>query len=255
MTKLAFVTDLHIPYHDPRAISVAMQIVSDFQPDIRTSGSDAMDFYSVSHFDHNPERLKKGGLQREIDEWKKCEREWNSAAPKAHVFFLVGNHEDRLRKYLWKHPELSDLDVLKLQTVLGLDELGIYWEKEKGVLANLELILHDRLVVKHGDIIRKFSAYTAKGELENEQYAISTLTGHTHRGGTHYATGRNGTLIAQEGFCLCSLNPEYIQGTPNWQQGIVLSTVTKQSVVMEAVPFFKRSGKTRAIWRDKEYIE
>ena len=234
---------------------MGLQIVRDFAPDIRISGSDAMDFYAISKFDHNPDRLKKGGLQREIDEWKKGEREWKDASPKAHIFFLVGNHEDRLRKYLWKNPGLYDLRVLALPSVLELEKQGIYWEKEKGELANLELVLHDRLVVKHGDLIRKYSAYTAKGELENEQYAISTLTGHSHRGGTHYATGRNGVVMAQEGFCLCSTKPEYIRGTPNWQQGIVLAEVTPNSLVMEPVPFYRCRGKVKATWRGKEYTE
>lgn len=233
---------------------MALQIVRDFQPDIRIAGSDGMDFYSISKFDHDPERLKEGKLQREIDKWAAGQREWTSACPTAHVFFIIGNHEDRLRKYIWKHPELSDLKALKLPNILGLDELGIYWEWEKKELANLELVLHDRLVVKHGDLIRKYSAYTAKGELENENYAISTLTGHSHRGGTHYATTRKGVIVAQEGFCLCNLEPEYMRH-PNWQQGLVLAEVSEKSLAMEPIPFYRVRGKVKAAWRGKEYTE
>lgn len=254
MTTLAHICDEHRPYQDDHAISVALQIVSDFHPDIRTAGSDGLDFYQLSRFDKNPARLKNGGLQREIDLWGAGQREWRDAAPDAHAFFLIGNHEDRLRRHLWRHPELFDLEVLRLPNILKMAELGIYWEMEKGERANLELVLHKRLLVIHGEVARKYSAYSAKAQLENEACSISILHGHTHRGGSYYLRTRNGIVQAHEGFCLCSLEPEYIQH-PNWQQGILLATVTPETVAVEPIPFYRSLGKVRAIWRGKEYIE
>jgi hypothetical protein len=251
MTKLAFVTDEHFPYQDEHARYVALQIVRDYQPDIRIAGSDGMDFYSISKFDKNPKRVTDQ-LQEEIDSWSAGQREWISAAPEAHAFFIIGNHEDRLRKYLWKHPELSGLEVLQLPTLLNLASLGIYWEKNKGDRANYELNLFDRLIVKHGDIIRTHSSYTARAELEREAYSISVLTGHSHRGGTHYMRTRQGIVLAQECFCLCDLEPEYI-AHPNWQQGLVLAEVTAKSLFVEPIPFYNVRGKVRAIWRGNEY--
>ena len=157
-----------------------------------------------------------------------------------------GNHEDRLEKYIWEHPELHGLEALKLPALLGFEGLGI----EK---VEQEINYGDRLLVTHGSIVRKDSAYTAKGELLNQFYSISVMTGHTHRGGMHMATTRHGLVQAVESFCLCDLHPAYIKGEPNWQQGIVLATVTDFGVNFEPVPFFKHLGKTHAIWRGKEY--
>ena len=56
--KLAFVTDEHHPFQDDHARSVALKIVQDFDPDMVVCGSDGIDFYQVSHFDKNPERVK-----------------------------------------------------------------------------------------------------------------------------------------------------------------------------------------------------
>jgi len=59
---------------------------------------------------------------------------------------------------------------------------------------------------------------------------------------------------AHEGFCLCRLDPEYTP-RPNWQQGIVLATVTPTSLSIEPVRFFRHCGKVRAVWRGKDYAE
>lgn len=251
--KIAFPTDEHFPFQDERARSVALQIVKDFDPDVRITGSDGVDFYSISKFDKNPKRLKLYGLQAEINAWRAGQREWLDAAPNAKTKFIRGNHEDRLIRYLWRHPEIADLEVLTLPSVLGLKQLKIGWEYSKGDKANMEFQVRDQLLIKHGAIVRKHSAYTARAELESEYYQINTLTGHTHRGGTTYAQTRRGLVVGMECFCLCDLDPEYV-AKPNWQHGIVLATVERSGVQIEPVPFWNSGRKVHTYWRDKHYI-
>jgi len=248
--RVAFPTDEHFPFQDENARSVALQITRDFDPDVRVTLSDGLDFYSVSHFDKDPIVLKAGGLQREIDSWIAGQREWKDAMPRARTYAILGNHEDRLRKYLWKHPELHDLEVLKLENLLKFSELGI----EPGVRDEVEFGEAHKLIVKHGSRIRQHSAYSAAAELQKEFYAANIVTGHTHRGGTHYAATRHGVVAALEGFCLCRLDPAY-DPSPNWQQGIVLSTVTDHGVFFEPVLFTRYLGKVVAQWRGKEYSQ
>lgn len=252
MTKVAFPTDEHYPFQDERARSVALQIVHDFKPDIRIAGSDALDFYAISRFDKDPRRLKISGLQDEINQWTKGQHEWKSAYSKAKVFFLRSNHDDRLQKYLMRHPEMYDLKALQLPALLGLNALGIEWEHDKGENANYELLVDNRLLIIHGEIARKYSAYTAKAMMEQESHQVSILSGHTHRMGSYYMRTRFGVIQAHECGCLCSLNPGYVRN-PNWQQGITLATVTKNSLSVEQVLFFSQGNKTYAQWRDKEY--
>jgi predicted phosphodiesterase len=244
--KVAFPSDEHHPYQDDKAIDVALKIVEDFKPDEIVVGSDGVDFYSISKFSKDPARMKGRQLQDEINSWKATQRKWIDAAPDAKRHYITGNHEDRLEKYIWDHPELHGLDALLLHSLLGFDELGLDEVED-------EIVYGNKLVIKHGTVVRKHSAYTARGELEGEMYAISTLTGHTHRGGTHMATSRFGMVQAVEGFCLCDLNPPYIKGKPNWQQGIVLATVSDFGVHFEPIPFFKKRGKTLALWRGKQH--
>jgi hypothetical protein len=247
LQRIAFPTDEHIPFHDPIAIALALQIISDFNPSIRVTGSDKMDFYSISKYDKNPERMREAGLQDEIDMWHVIEREWISAAPDARSIFINGNHEDRLRRYLWKHPEIADLRALRFHNVLELDSMGIEY-------AGSEIIVHDKLVIKHGKRVSRHSGYSAKAELEDEKHSISVMTGHVHRGGSHYVTTRRGIVQAHECFCLCRLDPEYVKD-PNWQQGIALATVSEDYLSVELIPFFDEKGHKIAYWRDKRYVE
>ena len=231
---------------DHNAVDLALKIVEDFNPDIRIAGSDGVDFYSLSSFDKNPERILS--LQGEINSWCETQRMWLDAAPKARNYFLVGNHEDRLRRWLWKHPELSSLSCLSLDNLFSFKELKIQLADKEG----LEVSFFDKLVVTHGSVVRQWSGYTARAELERRRYSVSVMSGHTHRGGRVMTTVRGAAIEALECFCLCSLAPEYTYN-PDWQQGIVLAEVNKDYVSFDMIPFHEKRGKKVARWRGKEY--
>lgn len=240
-------SDEHHPYADPYARSLALKIIEDFKPTQMIVGSDGIDFYTISSYDKDPARAKSYNLQKEIDEWEKAQKEWRDAAPDAERHYILGNHEDRLRRYLWRHPELFGLNALKIENLLNLDKHNIKFAGKEVRIQNL--------IVKHGRFIRMHSGYTAKAELEKEFYSTNIMTGHTHRGGSHYVNTRNGVVQSHEGFCLCDLNPDYVE-SPNWQQGVLLATVHQGVMTPEPIPFFRRrnsSKKLCAIWRGKEY--
>ena len=249
ITKVAFPTDEHYPFQDPRAVALAQKIVHDFKPDILIRGSDALDFYSISRYQKS-RAVFSGGLEDEIEAWHKGEREWADVVPKGtEKPFLVGNHEERLQKYILANArELEFIDGLQLPNLLDFKRYGIR------MAYNNEKVVDGQLLIKHGEMVRKFSAYTAKGELEKEKYGITLMTGHTHRGGVHYTTTRRGVVAAYECFCLCSTNPSYASN-PDWQQGISLATVHPDGVQVEMIPFFIKGNKYYAHWRDKEYVE
>ena len=246
--KIAFPTDEHFPFQDDRARSVALQVVETFGPNVVVGGSDGLDFYTLSTFDKDPMRAKLNSIQDEIRAWSRGQREWADASPGAERRYIVGNHEHRLARYLKRHPEFFDLEALKLENLLDLGELGY----ENGV--EDEVIFGDTLVVKHGSVVRKSSAYTARGELEKEKYAISTMSGHTHRGGTHFAATRTGVKQAHECMCLCETNVDYVK-RPDWQQGIALATIKNGILSVEQVLIHSLNGKRVSHWRDKEYEE
>lgn len=213
------ISDLHIPYHDPFAWQLTLNIVEEVKPTKVNLAGDLLDFYLLSTFDKDPKALEDGRLQENLDQWFQMMRDLQRAAPdECEHEFIPGNHEDRLRRYLMRNQELYGLRALELPSLLRLGELGIkYSEYEIEVIAGL-------LGIKHGSIVRKDSAMSAKAELERERYTMSLITGHTHRKGFHFVTTRLRTVKAVENGCLCRTNPEYVVGIPNWQQGITKTT-------------------------------
>jgi hypothetical protein len=238
-------TDEHVPFHDMRAIELAMKIAEDFKPHIIPAGSDGMDHYSISKYDKDPVRVKEYTLQSEIDMWHTIERGWNSVARGAHRPYIEGNHEDRRRRYLWSHPELFGLRALSPTNLYELDKLGIVHYKED------EFLVGDTLF-HHGTRVSKYSAYTAKNELFELAHAVNSVTGHTHRGGWYLQKTLKGVVNSLEGFCLCDLNPSYVK-RPNWQQGVIPVTVYDHGAVFEPVPFIHKNDRIFAYWRGKEY--
>ena len=237
------VSDIHIPFHDPHAVELAVRVAGVFQPDAIVINGDAVDFYDVSAFDKNPDQIRSGGLQNEIAQLGEFLAELNRAKPAAcSVTYLPGNHEDRLRRYLWRHSELFGLRVLELPVLLELERYGVTYAPGEVLLAR------GGLVVKHGSIVRKAGGMSALAELEAEKYAVSTITGHTHRIGSTMIRTRRALIGGWEGGCLCRLHPEYMRN-PNWQQGCCLieETAGGDSFAVNVVPFLGEGAGIKAM--------
>jgi len=241
--KVGLVYDLHCPYHSEYAVDIACKILEDYKPDIAINGGDAVDMYGVSRFDRDPDRFINS-IQKEIDVFHEVQWRFMDAAP-TQWYLLKGNHEDRLRKYLWRNPELHSLRSLQLPAVLGLDIFDMPMINELNI---------GKTTFRHGDIIRKHSAYTGKALLENVGYSHSEFCGHTHRGGLHYKTTGNGMVQGVECYCLCDISKADYTRDPNWQMGMVVVEVHNGRPFPELIPFHGEGSQMFARWRGKEYV-
>ena len=164
--KFIVLSDIHFPYQDDKAIKAVYKFLEQHPVDTIILNGDILDFYDVSSFDKDPSRINS--LQKEIDMANK----FFSQLRKRHsgrIIFIGGNHDaDRLERYLKKHPELYSLNALKIDRILNLNEYGIDFYRDEFRLGSLKII--------HGDMVRKFSAYTARGELE--KHDTSGISGH-----------------------------------------------------------------------------
>lgn len=230
--KFIVLSDIHFPYHDDKALKAVYKFLEQHPVDTIILNGDILDFYDVSSFDKDPSRINS--LQKEIDMATKFFKKLRNLAPKARIIFVKGNHEDRLERYLRKHPELYSLNALKLPNLLNLDNYVIEYSPKGFKLGSLKII--------HGDIVRKFSAYTARGELE--KHDSSGISSHTHRGGAYYYRTPERYLAWFESFCLCDLNPEYIN-EPNWQLGFLYGYVEKDSFAVTPIPIV--DGKIKCV--------
>lgn len=218
-------SDAHAPYHDQHAFQLFLKVVTVFQPNTIVLNGDWSDFYICSAYDKDPERLRNGRMQDELNLVLDLFRQVIAAKPaNCRVVFIPGNHEDRLRRYLWRNPTLHGLKALELPNLLGLAELGIDYEPKEVKIAN------GNLIIKHGTKVRPAGGASARAELEAEKFSVSTVTGHTHRIGHTQVTTRRGMVGAWEGGCLCSLDvaADYVSGMPDWQLGV--TTIYSDSV-------------------------
>ena len=222
--KIMFLSDMHIPFHSPSSIEAMLRFAREFDPMRIYLLGDIIDFYAVSRFDKDPTRIT--GLQDEIDQTIAILSQIVQDAPGSTIVYLEGNHEVRLQKYLWKHPEISSLNALNIKNLLGLDELGIKY------IPQTTTHVYHKFVIEHGDVARKYSGYTARAQLEKR--GMSGISGHTHRLGMHYHTNMGGNYVWVENGCMCDLNPGYVIGLPDWMDGF-------------SVGYFKRGRTGRFI--------
>ena len=240
--RVIFAPDIHAPYQDEKWLASFLKFIKYFKPDTIFIMGDLIDFYAISRFLKDPDRALR--LQEEIDCAVNILKQIRYAYLKANIYYIRGNHEYRLQKYLWSNAkELAGLRCIKIETLLELERFRIKYI-EQGRLD------YHGLVVKHGSLVRKYAAYTAKGEFEKT--GKSGVSAHTHRGAIYYQSNAGGNYAWMECGCGCQLDAEYLEGeTPNWLQGWGVGHLKKTSnrFNLESVPFV--DGK--AMYQGKEF--
>lgn len=208
-------SDVHIPFQDDKAVSAALNYIECTAPEVVVLNGDIMDFYMLSRFTKGEGR----NPMEEIEMCRKFMSDVREAAPNATIYYVVGNHENRLEKnILAKAPEYACLldDVFTLLKVSDFKIRGC-----------ASLIVNDNFVFKHGTLLGNKAGLSAIKEMENAY--MSGATGHTHRLCKYIARKAGRKFIWIETGCLCDLNPEYVIN-PNWQQGFAVITFVNSKV-------------------------
>jgi len=202
--------DWQIPYQDSQVINgLFMPFLRWLQPYGIILNGDMVDNHSLSEFAKDP--LNKPDLITEATIMRSYMAEIGKVKSIKKRIWIGGNHEDRLRRYMWQHA--SRLQLAVDQTFESVFEPKRYrFEYHPyGYVYPL-----GSLDVTHGSIVRAASGGSAKAHFDKR--GGSVIVGHTHRLGTYYRTNAKGTHVSIENGCLCSLTPEWVQ-EPDWQQG------------------------------------
>ena len=178
--KIVVPSDFHVPFHDRQALSAFISFCKYFKPDKIFLNGDIIDFYAISRFTKDPGRALE--LQQEIDEAVGVLKMIRKANPKAEIHYIKGNHEARLQRYLWSEAkELAGLKILTVEHFLQLKSLNIIYH-EQGRCK------YSGITIKHGSVVRKYSGYTAKAEVEKN--GVSGISGHCFDEKTEILTKR-----------------------------------------------------------------
>jgi predicted phosphodiesterase len=203
--KVLSLSDVHIPYHDERALTAAVEYGrKKFKPDVVLLLGDFADFYAVSRWEKDP---KKRNFVSELGVVEDCLRWLRGAFPKARIIYKEGNHEERYTHFIWqKAPELWDLPACRLENILHLDDMGIEMVTDK------RIVMAGQLPCIHGH--EPPAGLTnpvnqARGAFLRMLH--STLSAHGHRSSTHTEPNlfKKETTCFSQG-CLCDMHPQYM---------------------------------------------
>lgn len=218
--------DLHIPFHDEKALHVALSIGRDVYPTQLIVAGDAINFDGLSTFVNEP-NLPSPSKEMKIA--RPILRTIRGLLP-AHsrAEFKLGNHEFRYIKWLWeKGKPLGDLvRPLSAPEALDLGDWVVTGYHQDTDLGNFR--------VTHGEVARAGAGTTAKAEFEAR--LTSGISGHTHRAGTYRKSAAGKDYYWYENGCLCLKDAHYVGAKgADWQHAFSILRHDGQQVQVEQI--------------------
>lgn len=214
-------SDIHLPYHDAKALRATWKHALSLGVTRVLLNGDTQDFYAISRWETDP---RKRNFCGEIDSgiaFRKALRE--AFGKKCRIVEKAGNHDERLELFLMrKAPELLDLPAIQYENLLGLNDNGIEFVKEK------RPIRLGKLYVLHGHEYRGgFIPPVGAARWLYLRCKESALCGYFHQGSS-YSTKSVGdhTITCWSTGCLCDLKPEYAR-LNDWNTGAAIVEVGK----------------------------
>ena len=239
MKKIIVLPDVHLDTTIPKAYQIVKKFIAKEKPDEIVLLGDFMDLSSLSAWDMDKKRLMEGRrFQKEVDVANK-ELDYLQKYCKK-ITYLMGNHEDRLDRYLDKNPEMEG--VIELDKVLSLTERNI-----QSIPYN-KLYKVGHLYFTHG--LYHNTHYTKK---TLESLGCNVIVGHLHRPQTSFTTAKMTEAKMCWGLgCLQGKEPAYLKGRPsNWNNGFGIAYV-KDNGKFSFYPI-NMSNDGSFLWNGVEY--
>jgi len=212
ITRLLILSDVHLPYHNIQALTLALKYGKDNGANGVLLNGDILDFYGLSRYEKDPRKRKfSDELQMGRDFIALLRREFDGIP----IYFKVGNHEARYESFLrLKAPELLGISEFQIDNLLRFGEHGV------------ELITDDRIIragklsILHGHEFGRsiFSPVNpARGAYMRSKENV--IVGHHHQTSSHMEKSLNGDVIgAWSTGCLCEMHPAYAR-INKWNHG------------------------------------
>lgn len=214
LKKVLVIPDCQIPYHDKLSMRAVERYMADEEWDEVVYIGDFMDFHQLAKFTKDePEALTKT-LASDYEAANAILNLHQEITPECKKrTFIMGNHEDRVRKFAELHPQLKG--IIDVDVNLGLKERGFKVVKS----------YPDGEVHKIGKAYFHHGLYTSANHAKKmcEAFGVSIFYGHTHDIQLHSKVlwGKDKTIVGQSLGCLCRYDLDYVGTKPtNWQQAI-----------------------------------
>lgn len=174
-----FGSDFHDIEADPFVLSVFLDTAKRLQPDVVILGGDLYDEYEFSKYDLDPRAVNI--RQRYDFVRERILKPLREAAPNAQIDLIIGNHEQRILKLLADRSPamkvLVDLMGITFSQLLGLDEWKINLISKSDFAAYNSKEMHAEVKKNYRKYFDTFVAH----HFGDEDYALSCISGHTHK--------------------------------------------------------------------------
>lgn len=201
--NVLIISDLHIPYHNKKAIEIALNDGLQNNADCIIINGDLLDFHHLSRFQKDPHKRK---TKQEFEAAREFLIYLREMFPAAHIVWNEGNHDARYTNWLASHAlEIFDDAYYSLNERLGLQDLAIHFVSQH------VLTYAGKLSISHGhNIVRGIFAPVNAARGVFLKTKESHLIGHTHSVSEHTEKRLSKEIITTWSTgCLCELNPDY----------------------------------------------
>lgn len=221
---ILYIPDIHYPYHDEKALELAINYGKLIHPDMIILGGDALDFYQISVYSRDP---KKRRFEEEIEGGRELLKDIASTFDYAEKIYIEGNHEMRLLRYIWsKAPELDGL--IDVESLLGLDKIGWKYVINRNLLEEGEQVFKlGKLHIIHGHEIKVSYSVVNLARTYYLRTHVNTLVAHHHQSQEYLVRKLNhqhegGWAVGT----LSLLSPEFSPAN-NWNHGFAIIRIDK----------------------------
>jgi UDP-2,3-diacylglucosamine pyrophosphatase LpxH len=198
--KTAVFSDIHLGIHDKAALIAAIQYAKQDRVENIILNGDILDSAQISR---HPKHADTPKFLNEIELAKQFLEGLRSEFKDQNIYFKIGNHEDRLERYLMQNADAL-AGLIDFRKLLKLDDLGIrFVESTQFMKIENTYIVHGHEMKVSGGVnparalILKAAANVVMGHVHRTSFAsIKSLDGKFYKA---YTMG-----------CLCKLRQAYM---------------------------------------------
>jgi predicted phosphodiesterase len=212
-------SDIHAPYHDHRAIHLALKYGSDRKANLILLNGDTFDFYGISWWQRDP---RQRDFPKEVQIGRQLLEAIRDQFPRARIIFKEGNHEERYVSNMRTNaPDFLGIDDFELRSVFRFDRLHIehVGDKRPIKLGKLNVIHGHEYRVAVQNPVSPARFFFLRGQCH-------CLGGHFHHTSQFSHKNIEGHVISTWSTgCLCDLNPDY-RPLNNFNHGFAFVEIT-----------------------------
>jgi hypothetical protein len=244
--KLAILPDLHAPAHHKGIMWAVKEWLFDYKPDILILIGDVADIFALSAWPKSPRIPESLGM--EITSARELIDELIRVSGCRHCFIIMGNHEDRIRRWLMNFGQKvanitnpnSQEPVFSFHEMLGYgpgDKVTFIYDRKQAGGFGGGLWINNQVQFIHGYIVRPKPGASPRAVADRD--LKSTVHGHTHRPGENFREILIGILSAYEIGMLVNPNHSmmsYADLLNNWHPAFMAAEVVNGKIMGNVVP-------------------